>query len=231
MKSLRTAGLILSAVTLLSVLGSCSAETPREAAKPDSTAAATASPEPKPFTLPASDTFTLVTDAGEITIKLEPGQAPRNAYQVKQLAARGFYDGVGFHRVLRNTMVQAGCPNSKDRNFYDDGKGDAGVFIPFEDNDLKMTAGAVAMAHGRDKDSASSQFFICVADYPKWEHEYTIIGRVTKGLDVARKISLAPTLAPDLPTHPKDMVVIKSVRFEEPPPPRPEEKGKEKTRK
>lgn len=220
-------GLVMTAAALLMILSACSTEPPPDKGKATSSAAAATPTEPKPLSIPESDTFTLETTAGDITIKLEMGQAPRNAYQVKQLAAKGFYDGLGFHRVLRNTMVQAGCPNSKDRNYYDDGKGDAGVFIPFEDNDLKMTAGAVAMAHGRDKDSASSQFFICVADYPKWEHQYTIIGRVTKGLDVAKKISEAPTLAPDLPTHPKDMVVIKSVRFEEPPP-GPDEKAREK---
>lgn len=226
MKGKPIVGLVMTAAALLVVLSACSPEPPPDTGKAASSTTAATPAEPKPVTLPESDTFTLETTAGDITIKLEMGQAPRNAYQVKQLAAKGFYDGLGFHRV-NSIMVQAGCPNSRDRNFYDDGKGDAGVFVPYEDNDLPVTTGAVAMARGRDKDSASSQFFICLMDYPKWKGEYTVIGRVTKGMDVARKISAAPTLAPDLPTHPKEMVVIRSVRFEEPPPPKPEKKGAE----
>lgn len=162
--------------------------------------------------IPETNTMTLVTSAGEITIELDLKEAPRNASQVKTLAARGFYDGTGFHRVMRNTMIQGGCPNTKDTDFTDDGKGEAGTQIPYEDNGLPMTAGAVAMAHGRDRNSASSQFFICVSDCPKWKGQYTVIGRVTKGLEIARTLSQVDVLPGN---HPKQMAVIKEVLFEE----------------
>ena len=175
-------------------------------------AQAAAKPSKADAPIPESNIMTLATSSGDITIELDLKEAPRNASQVKTLAARGFYDGTGFHRVIRNTMIQGGCPNTKDTDFTDDGKGDADTQIPYEDNNLPMTAGAVAMAHGRDRNSASSQFFICVSDCPKWKGQYTVIGRVIKGLDVAKTLSQAEVLPGN---HPKQMAIIKEVHFEE----------------
>ena len=199
--------------SVLLVVAGCAQEAKETAPAASGTAAAAAAkPSKENAPIPETNTMTLVTSAGDITIELDLKEAPRNASQVKALAARGFYDGTGFHRVIRNTMIQGGCPNTKDTDFTDDGKGDAGAQIPYEDNNLPMTAGAVAMAHGRDKNSASSQFFICVSDCPKWKGQYTVIGRVTKGLDIAKNLSQVDVLPGN---HPKQMTAIKEVRFEE----------------
>jgi peptidyl-prolyl cis-trans isomerase B (cyclophilin B) len=126
---------------------------------------------------------TLDTAEGIIVLELWPESAPNHVANFIALADKGFYDGLKWHRVVPNFVVQTGCPKG-------DGSGDAGYKIPAEFNDMPFTKGVLGMARsGGDNDSAGSQFFICVADAAALNKQYTAFGRVLEGQDVADKIS------------------------------------------
>ena len=128
-------------------------------------------------------------------------KAPETCKNFIQLANKGFYNGLIFHRVIANFMIQGGCPNGT-------GTGGPGYTIKAEFNDTKHLPGIVSMARSKDPDSAGSQFFICVADDTYLDNQYTAFGKVTKGYDVVEKISQTPVDRFDRPIKP---VVMKKV--------------------
>ena len=135
-------------------------------------------------------------DIGDVVIKLDRNNAPITVKNFVKLATEGFYDGLTFHRVIANFMVQGGDPKGN-------GTGGSGTRIEGEflanghNNTLKHTRGVISMARGGyDYNSASSQFFICVADYPSLNGQYAAFGVVISGMEhvdeiVARTAHLA----------------------------------------
>ena len=144
---------------------------------------------------------TLHTNHGTIELELFPDEAPKTVQNFEDLARKGFYDGVIFHRVIPDFMIQGGDPT---------GTGTGGPGYQFEDefNDHKIVRGAVAMANA-GPNTNGSQFFIVTTDAAPWlDGKHTVFGRVTTGMDVVDKIEQAPTDARD---KPRDDVVIERV--------------------
>jgi cyclophilin family peptidyl-prolyl cis-trans isomerase len=135
---------------------------------------------------------TLHTNHGPIAVELYPDAAPKTVENFAKLARDGFYDGVIFHRVIPDFMIQGGDPT---------GTGSGGPGYSFEDeiNEHKVTRGALAMANA-GPNTNGSQFFIVTADACPWlDGKHTVFGRVTDGMDVADKISELPRDSGDRP--------------------------------
>ncbi len=120
------------------------------------------------------------TERGNIDIVLYGDDAPNAVKSIITLAGRGFYDGLTFHRVVPGFVIQGGCPRG-------DGWGDAGYFLRSQFNTHRYDRGVVGMAHGGE-DTPGSQFFITQTPQPHLNGRYTIVGRVTKGMDVVDRI-------------------------------------------
>ena len=127
---------------------------------------------------------TIETDKGIIKFELFDDKAPITTKNFIDLAASGFYDGLTFHRVEPGFVIQGGDPKG-------DGTGGSGSTIPLEINpELKHVKGAVAMARKPDPDSATSQFYITLADAPFLDGNYAVFGKVTGGMDVVESIEV-----------------------------------------
>jgi len=178
-----------------------------------------ASEENKPMTDYQNKVAELHTSAGEIDIRFFPDVAPNHVKNFIDLAEKHFYDGTKFHRVIPGFMIQGGDPNTKlpDTSMW--GTGGSGKYVPAEFNTVKHKRGIVSMARSNDPDSASSQFFIMVADYPSLDGKYSVFGQVTKGMDVADKIVGAQTTGPEgsRPVHPTTInsIVIRDAKDNE----------------
>jgi len=139
---------------------------------------------------PATIEAVLVTDKGPLVVTFFPEQAPRHVRSFLTLAQQGFYDGVAFHRVIRNFMVQTGCPHSKKGAKGMPGTGGPGYQLPAEFNDVPHTRGVLSMARARDPNSAGSQFFIVHGDHASFlDGQYTAFGKVEEGFDVLDAIA------------------------------------------
>jgi peptidyl-prolyl cis-trans isomerase B (cyclophilin B) len=148
-------------------------------------------------------TATLHTNHGPIAIELFADDAPKTVANFEKLAGDGFYDGVIFHRVIPDFMVQGGDPT---------GTGSGGPGYQFEDefNDQKVVRGALAMANA-GPNTNGSQFFIVTADACPWlDGKHTVFGRVTDGMDVVDTISGLDTDGRD---RPRNDVVIERVEL------------------
>mgnify|MGYP002713174689 CR=1 FL=1 len=119
-----------------------------------------------------------LTDKGEIVVAFFPDRAPRTVRNFLELADKGFYDGQIFHRVIKDFMVQGGCPEGT-------GTGGPGYTIEAEFNDTLHERGVISMARSRHPDSAGSQFFFVHNDHAAHlDNQYTAFGRIVDGLDV-----------------------------------------------
>jgi len=150
----------------------------------------------------------MTTDAGEVSIKFYYDVAPNTVDNFLALSAGGYYDGLNFHRVIPNFMIQGGDPRG-------DGSGVPGYTINPEFNDRKHDEGVLSMARQADPGSAGSQFFICL-DYAHTKHldkKYTAFGKVFAGMDVVKKIAAAPSadVAAGTPVKPAVMQTVKVV--------------------
>jgi peptidyl-prolyl cis-trans isomerase B (cyclophilin B) len=144
---------------------------------------------------------TLQTNHGTIELELFDGEAPKTVENFRKLAGEGFYDGVVFHRVIPDFMIQGGDPT---------GTGSGGPGYTFEDefNEHPVVRGALAMANA-GPNTNGSQFFIVTADACPWlDGKHTVFGQVTGGMDVVDAISALETDAGD---RPHETVSIESV--------------------
>jgi peptidyl-prolyl cis-trans isomerase B (cyclophilin B) len=144
---------------------------------------------------------TMQTNHGTIELELFDEDAPKTVANFKKLAGDGFYDGVIFHRVIQDFMIQSGDPT---------GTGSGGPGYQFEDefNDRKVVRGALAMANA-GPNTNGSQFFIVTTDAAPWlDGKHTVFGRVTSGMDVVDTIEKVDTGQND---RPRDDVRIESV--------------------
>lgn len=151
------------------------------------------------------------TSMGDITIELYAKDSPKTVANFTKLAASGFYDGTKFHRVIKDFMIQAGDPLSKDdtaKNRW--GTGGPGYEFEDEFNSHKLVKGSFAMANA-GPDTNGSQFFIVTAEATPWlDGKHTNFGRVTQGMDIVEKIENATTEAADRPI---EDVVINSIEL------------------
>ena len=146
------------------------------------------------------------TKLGNIELKFFPDVAPNHVNNFIELARKGFYDGTTFHRVIPGFMIQGGDPNSKNPDRSKHGQGDPGYKIKAEFNDKPHKRGTLSMARAGHPDSAGSQFFICVADSPFLDKQYTVFGEVVSGMDLVDKIVNQPR---DKNDNPNDRVEMK----------------------
>ncbi|MEA4969547.1 MAG: peptidylprolyl isomerase [Candidatus Pelethousia sp.] len=146
-------------------------------------------------------------NGGLIKLELDASAAPNTVKNFKSLAAKGFYNGLTFHRVIPGFMIQGGCPEGN-------GTGGPGYHIPGEfsqngfANPLGHKRGVISMARSQMPDSAGSQFFIMHQDGPFLDGQYAAFGRVTEGMEVVDAIAAVKTGWGD---KPKEPVRIKSI--------------------
>ncbi len=147
------------------------------------------------------------TRFGNIELKFFPDAAPNHVNNFLELAKKGFYDGTTFHRVIPGFMIQGGDPNTKNPDKSTHGMGGPGYTIKAEFNDKPHKKGTLSMARAANPDSAGSQFFICVADAPFLDRQYTVFGEVVSGMEVADKIVGQPRDRRDNPNERIEMKV------------------------
>lgn len=160
-------------------------------------------------------TVTIETNFGVIVAMMYEGGAPITTGNFINLTARGFYDGILFHRVVDDFVIQTGDPNSKDNNPYNDGTGGSSETIPLEINEnLTHEDGALGMARSSDPNSASSQFYICDGAQHQLDGNYAVFGIVVEGIDVVRTIASQPVWGykrPLLQEHPVNDIIMERV--------------------
>ncbi len=156
-----------------------------------------------------SYTAELDTSKGPIRLVFFPDKAPGHVKNFLSLAQIGFYNGVIFHRVIRDFMIQGGCPQGT-------GTGGPGYTIAAEFNDTPHEAGVLSMARTSDPNSGGSQFFICLGRHNYLDRQYTAFGQVADAdsLATVRAIGSAATDGQD---RPKEKVVINKVTVREQP--------------
>jgi HEAT repeat protein/cyclophilin family peptidyl-prolyl cis-trans isomerase len=146
--------------------------------------AADAGPAPilrvEPIPASPATSATVETDRGIVRIAFDAGRAPRTVENFARLARSGYFDGLAFHRVVPNFVVQDGCPRG-------DGWGGPGYSIPCEYNALPYEVGTVGMALA-GKDTGGSQWFITLSPQPRLEGRYTVFGKVVQGIDVVERL-------------------------------------------
>ena len=155
-----------------------------------------------------------IKNFGDIKIELDYQNAPISSANFVSLVKSGFYNGLTFHRIIKNFMIQGGDPNGE-------GTGGPGYCIKGEfaengvNNNLSHRRGTVSMARAQDPDSAGSQFFICDTNKDTFlDGQYAAFGKVVKGMDVVDKIASVQTNAYDFPMTP--VVIEKAVAIDEP---------------
>ncbi|HEY2180934.1 MAG TPA: peptidylprolyl isomerase [Solirubrobacteraceae bacterium] len=140
-------------------------------------------------------TATMQTTEGPIVFELFDADAPKTVENFRKLAGDGFYDGLTFHRVIKDFMIQGGCPQ---------GTGTGGPGYTFEDeiNDHKVVRGALAMANAGPNTNGSQFFIVTTAAAPWLDDKHTVFGQVTDGMDVVDKLEGVETDASDQPADP-----------------------------
>ena len=139
----------------------------------------------------AENTLIIETTKGRAVIALRPDLAPGHVARIKELARSGFYDGTPFHRVIEGFMAQGGDPTGT-------GTGGSGKKLKAEFNREPHKRGTASMARAQSPDSADSQFFICFADAPFLDRQYTVWGAVIEGMENIDKIKRGePVKDPD----------------------------------
>lgn len=152
----------------------------------------------------------VIKNYGTIEAELYPHIAPNTVNNFISLANSGFYDGLTFHRIIKDFMIQGGDPNGN-------GSGGPGYSIKGEftknkfKNDLKHTEGVLSMARSQNKNSGGSQFFIMTKDSPHLDGQYAAFGKIIKGIDIVHEIENTKTGNNDKPE--KD-IVIESIKVD-----------------
>jgi peptidyl-prolyl cis-trans isomerase B (cyclophilin B) len=164
----------------------------------------------------ANEVAVIKTSEGEMVAEFWPEVAPNTVENFKKLARSGFYDGTAFHRIVKGFMIQGGDPLTKDpakESRY--GTGDPGYKIKAEFNDRSHERGVLSMARSSDPDSAGSQFFICLANVSRLDHQYTTFGKIIKGDDVLGKIGETEVTMSDSGerSKPTKRVTVESIKI------------------
>jgi len=147
-------------------------------------------------TLDGMSAAILHTNRGPVTLELFDEDAPKTVENFRKLAADGFYDGLTFHRVIPDFMIQGGCPRG-------DGTGGPGYTFEDEINQHKVVRGALAMANAGPDTNGSQFFIVTTAEAPWLDGKHTVFGRVTDGMEAVDAIEQTPTDARDKPLEPQ----------------------------
>ena len=139
---------------------------------------------------------TLHTSAGPVTVELFDEDAPKTVSNFRRLAADGFYDGLGFHRVIPDFMIQGGCPEGT-------GRGGPGYTFEDEINQHKVERGALAMANAGPNTNGSQFFIVTTAAAPWLDGKHTVFGRVSDGMDAVSAIEASEIDTSDRPVDPQ----------------------------
>jgi peptidylprolyl isomerase len=127
------------------------------------------------------NTIYMDTEHGRVVMEMRPDLAPNHVSRIKELVREGFYDGIVFHRVISGFMAQTGDPTGT-------GSHGSGQKLNAEFSNEPHVRGTLSMARAQDKNSADSQFFIVFSRAPHLDGNYTVWGKVTKGMSVVSKI-------------------------------------------
>jgi len=181
--------LVLSIVTASLAFGADPAA--NKAAASDTKASASA----KGAAGASDEVAVLETTKGKMVLEFWDKDAPETVANFKKLARQGYYDGTGFHRIIKGFMIQGGDPKSKNPKANDLGTGDPGYKIKDEFNSRKHVPGVISMANSGTPNSAGSQFFLMHGAAPFLDGKYTAFGRVIEGMDVLNDIAATPVAA------------------------------------
>ena len=220
----------ITALSVLLATATCnnSSDAAKEETYTDSSIGAMA-PEPSEQVAPADtikkdrDSVLIKTSMGDIIVVLY-NETPLHHDNFLKLVNSNFYNGILFHRVIRNFVIQTGDPLSKDADPTNDGMGGPGYLIPAEISPLyRHNRGSLAAARTENPERASSgsQFYICHAAIPSLDGQYTVFGETVKGLDIVDKIAAVPTGINDRPNAPVKIISMKHINA-----PKTEAKGK-----
>ncbi len=203
-RNLRTILVILMSVSLMMLAGCGGGSAEPETAEPE-----TAQTEGIGIHHAEID----IADYGTVSLELDGDTAPVTVQNFMDLANSGFYDGLTFHRIIDGFMIQGGDPNGN-------GTGGSGNNIVGEfsangyENNIEHVKGVISMARSQDPDSASSQFFIMVADSPYLDGQYAAFGHVTSGQEIVDKIAAdAQPLDDNGTIAPEDQPIITTIRI------------------
>ena len=172
----------------------------------------------KPASKAASDEVgVLETSKGRMVVEFWEKDAPQTVANFKKLARQGYYDGTGFHRIIKGFMIQGGDPKSKNPSAPDLGTGGPGYTIKDEFNSHLHVKGVLSMANTGTANSAGSQFFVMHGTAPSLDGHYTAFGHLISGMDVLEKIANSPTAPnPSMPgenSKPTEWTTLKSVKI------------------
>ena len=151
------------------------------------------------------------TSAGNIRIRLFTDEAPDTTANFLRLVDSGFYDGLHFHRVIEQFMIQGGCPNSKDPMSRSAGTGGPGWKIPCESSALAMQhdrPGVLSMANA-GRNTGGSQFFLTTVATPWLNGNHAIFREVVEGMDIVKTIENCQKLPGDRPAQPQQIISVK----------------------
>ena len=149
---------------------------------------------PLPVIKPGEEVVVIVTEYGKIKIQLYADIAPKHVENIKKLIKARFYNGLAFHRAVPNLIVQGGDPNTKTNNRETWGMGEKDQpKVEAEFSDRPFVKGTLGAARASDPNSASSQFFLCVEPYPKWNGQYTNFGQIISGIEIVQMMTKLPT--------------------------------------
>ncbi len=192
---------ILSVVLMFFLFGCGKKEEVKteKAKEPPAQVTETKAPETKPIisepiVRDKNPVVMMETNYGPIEIELYWKDTPKTAENFLKLALSGYYDGLNFHRIIPNFVVQGGDPAG-------DGTGGPGYSIPFEKANTKHLRGSLGMARSQDPNSAGSQFYFCLTDIPRLDGQYVVFGKVIQGMDVVDKIAAVKTGPGDSPVE------------------------------
>jgi cyclophilin family peptidyl-prolyl cis-trans isomerase len=157
-----------------------------------------------------TSTGIITTKFGDIKLEFYPEHAPKTVDNFKELAKKGFYDGLIFHRIVPKFVIQGGDPNTRNlSNRGTWGTGGPGWNVNAEFNKNKHSRGALSMARSQDPDSAGSQFFIVLKDSSFLDGQYTVFGKVASGMEIVDKIEALSTDSADAPVDPEEAKMTK----------------------
>lgn len=151
----------------------------------------------------------LITNYGDIQLSFRPDKAPKHVENFIKLCLQGFYDKTKFHRVMRNFMIQGGCPNTKSDSLRAKwGSGGAGYNLKLEPSDLRHLRGTLSMARA-GRDTASSGFFVVHKDAPHLDNGYSAFGNVVAGMDTVDRIANVRVAGPNK-SAPVEPVIVEA---------------------
>jgi len=152
------------------------------------------------------------TSAGRIHVKLYDNRAPKTVENFLDLTKKRFYNGLHFHRVIKDFMLQGGCPNSKDPNNPQAGMGGPGWKIKCEFHpELKHDRPGILSMANAGPNTGGSQFFLTTVATPWLDNNHAIFGEVTKGMEIVKQIESTKTGANDRPVKPQKIISIREV--------------------